>query len=59
MELVGNLHAEVISSHLLTTMPFIRRHMLLRIRQVSLELFVDLLDDRLMQRLLVPLSASK
>src|SRR5271157_4380019 len=44
-----------ISSHLLTSVPLLNRHMLISGHQVSLELFVDIIDDRLMQRLLVPL----
>ena len=43
-----------IGSRLLTSMTLLGRHMLTSIRQVSLELFVDVIDDRLMQRLLVP-----
>jgi hypothetical protein len=36
-------------------MTLLGRHVLTSVRQVSIELFVDIIDDRLMQRLLVPL----
>src|SRR5512142_469257 len=38
-----------ISPRLFTSMTFLRRHMLLRLGQVSLELVVDIINDRLMQ----------
>ena len=40
---------------LLAPVSLLRRHILLRLGQVPLELLVDVVDDRLMQRLLVPL----
>src|SRR5262245_54712364 len=53
-ELLGGRELEI-SSYLLTAMPLLRRHVLLRAGPVGLELFIDVIDDRLMQRLLVPL----
>ena len=44
-----------IRSRLLPPVALLRRHILMSLFQIAFELFVDVVDDRLMQRLLVPL----
>src|SRR5271155_2573772 len=53
LKALGSRELEI-SSRLLTPMTLLNRHMLTSRFQVSLKLFVDIIDDRLMQRLLVP-----
>src|SRR5262245_37425658 len=52
-ELLGGWELEI-RSDLLAAMPRLSGHVLPRAGQVRLELFIDGIDDRLMQRLLVP-----